>query len=212
MKFFFRQKINEIALYPESLLKNYLQKIAKDYNTSFETLYLHSIGEIYKISEGFRLTEEKMQERATEYAMYYDGVKFSYLSGKEGRKVIERIHKEAETGSEIKGIIANKGKITAKARVLEYTLEDFGKTEGLIRSMKKGEVLVTETTGPEIIEACNKAAAIVTDEGGLLSHAAIISRELRIPCIVGTKFSTSMIKTGDLIEVDANKGIIKIIK
>ena len=61
------------------------------------------------------------------------------------------------------------------------------------------------------MEACNKAVAIVTDEGGLLSHAAIISRELKIPCIVGTKFATSMIKTGDLIEVDAEKGIIKII-
>lgn len=55
-------------------------------------------------------------------------------------------------------------------------------------------------------------AAIVTDEGGMLSHAAIVSRELNIPSIVGTGNATQIFKDGDLVEVDANKGIVKIIK
>jgi len=57
-----------------------------------------------------------------------------------------------------------------------------------------------------------KASAIVTDEGGLLSHAAITSRELNKPCIIGTKVATKVLRDGDLIEVDANKGLVKIIK
>ena len=53
-----------------------------------------------------------------------------------------------------------------------------------------------------------KAAAIVTDEGGLTAHAAIVARELSIPCIVGTKFATRAFKDGDMVEVDADRGIV----
>jgi phosphohistidine swiveling domain-containing protein len=53
---------------------------------------------------------------------------------------------------------------------------------------------------------------IFTDIGGITSHAAIISREFRIPCIIGTKIATKILKDGDLVEVDANKGVVKIIK
>jgi pyruvate,water dikinase len=70
--------------------------------------------------------------------------------------------------------------------------------------MQKGEILVTEMTIPEIIVACEKASAIVTDTGGLVSHAGIISRELNIPCIVGTRYATQVLKDGDLVEVDAD--------
>ncbi len=57
-----------------------------------------------------------------------------------------------------------------------------------------------------------KAKAIVTDEGGVTCHAAIVSRELKIPCIVGTKIATRVLKDGDLVEVDADKAVIKILK
>ena len=210
LKNFFREKLNEIVLYPNNLTQQYLQRISENYNVPFESLYFYSAEEISKIPEGFRLSANEIQERSAKYAMYYDGEKYHYCSEKEADKIIEKIHEEPISDNVLKGISANKGKITAKARVLEYTLKDFGKTENLINSMQKGEVLVTETTGPEIIKACNKAIAIITDEGGLLSHAAIISRELKIPCIVGTKFATSTIKTGDLLEVDADKGIVTI--
>ena len=63
-----------------------------------------------------------------------------------------------------------------------------------------------------MVSAMIKALAIVTDIGGLMSHAAIISRELKIPCIIGTKIATQVLHDGDLVEVDANNGIIKILK
>jgi len=81
-----------------------------------------------------------------------------------------------------------------------------------LKKINKGDILIAETTGPEMMVACKKAAAIITDEGGLTSHAAIVSRELKIPCLVGTKIASKVIKDGDLVEVDANKGIIRILK
>ena len=76
-------------------------------------------------------------------------------------------------------------------------------------NFKLGEILVTRMTTPEVVPAMKKAAAIVTDEGGLTCHAAIVSRELGVPCIVGTKIATKVLKNGDLIKVDANKGVVK---
>jgi pyruvate,water dikinase len=58
----------------------------------------------------------------------------------------------------------------------------------------------------------HKAKAIITDEGGITCHAAIVSRELNKPCIIGTRFATQILKDGDLVVVDAEKGIVKIIK
>ena len=67
-------------------------------------------------------------------------------------------------------------------------------------------------TRPEFLPLLRQAKAIITDEGGLTCHAAIISRELGIPCIIGTKMATRILKDGDLVEVDANKGIVRKIK
>ena len=62
------------------------------------------------------------------------------------------------------------------------------------------------------VTASPGAGAIVTNQGGITSHAAIVSRELNIPCIIGTKIATKVLRDGDLVEVDANKGVVKIIK
>ncbi|MDP2638639.1 MAG: PEP-utilizing enzyme [Candidatus Azambacteria bacterium] len=75
--------------------------------------------------------------------------------------------------------------------------------------VKKGDILVTKETNSDFLPVIIKAKALVTDFGGILCHAAIIAREFKIPCIVGTKIATQIIKTGDVIEIDANKGTIK---
>jgi len=81
-----------------------------------------------------------------------------------------------------------------------------------IQDMQQGEILVAETTEPSVILACKKAAAIITNQGGMMSHAAIISRELRIPCIIGASNATDLIATGDYLEVDADAGVVTITK
>lgn len=77
---------------------------------------------------------------------------------------------------------------------------------------KTGEILVTEMTNPDYLPIMRIAAAIVTDEGGITCHAAIASRELKIPCIIGTKIATKVLKNSDIIEINTNNGIIRTVK
>jgi pyruvate,water dikinase len=74
--------------------------------------------------------------------------------------------------------------------------------------MDKGDVLIASTTTPDWMYAIKLAGAIVTDEGGIISHAAIVSRELGIPCIIGTKSATTNIKDGDIVTIDTETGTI----
>lgn len=80
---------------------------------------------------------------------------------------------------------------------------------GDMKKMKKGDVLVSIATDPDIVPAMKMASAIVTEQGGVTSHAAIVSRELGVPCVIGTKIATKVFKDGDMVEVDANKGIVR---
>lgn len=72
----------------------------------------------------------------------------------------------------------------------------------------KGDVLVCDVTTPLYLPLMKKAAAIVTDRGGILSHAAIVSRELGVPCVVGTGDATSVLKSGDVVVVDGDAGTV----
>ena len=103
---------------------------------------------------------------------------------------------------DLHGTCASTGKVSGRVRICK-TKEDIAKFE-------EGEVLVTAMTRPEFVPAMRKAAAIITDEGGLTCHAAIVSRELGVPCIVGTKMATKVLKDKDLVEVNADHGTIKI--
>jgi len=67
-------------------------------------------------------------------------------------------------------------------------------------------------TRPEYTGIMKKAKAIVTDEGGITCHAAIVAREMKKPCIIGTKVATQVLHDGDLVEVDADRGVVKILK
>ena len=96
--------------------------------------------------------------------------------------------------------------ITGSAYVLSANFQNFDELDEIIDKMPQDIILISETTAPDIIRACYKAKAIVTNQGGLGSHAAITSRELKIPCVVGTRIATNVIKNGDIITVDGNKG------
>ncbi len=112
--------------------------------------------------------------------------------------------------NELNGLSAYKGVYRGKVKIIRTVFSDAVQTE--IKKVKKGDVLVANTTGPEMMNACMIAGAIVTDEGGLTSHAAIISRELKIPCIVGTKLATKIFRDNDFVDVDAEKGIVRKVK
>ena len=103
----------------------------------------------------------------------------------------------------IKGICACPGKIKGKIKIIITPYE---------KIVGKNFILVTAMTTPEFVPLIKKSSAIITDVGGITCHAAIVAREMKKPCIVGTKIATQILKDGDLVEVDANNGIIKILK
>lgn len=104
----------------------------------------------------------------------------------------------------IKGTVASKGKVTGRVRRIYGTKQ--------IPDFKKGEILVAASTIPDFLPALKKAAAIVSDEGGAVCHAAITARELRTPCVIGTQHAMDILKDGDLVEVDAEKGVVRILE
>ncbi len=106
--------------------------------------------------------------------------------------------------TELKGIIASAGYAKGKVQRV-FGVKDLAK-------VKTGNIMVAITTHPDFVPAMHRAGAIITDEGGLTSHAAIVAREFGTPCIVGTNSATKFLKDGDCVEVDANKGRVKIIK
>lgn len=118
--------------------------------------------------------------------------------------LIGTIHPPVSSTAKIKGQVASSGSVQAKAVVLEQEMkaEDF----------PEGAVLVCEMTTPDLVPFMQKAGAIVTDQGGILSHAAIVARELGTPCIVGTRSATRHIHTGDLLKIDGVKGEIVVLE
>jgi len=102
----------------------------------------------------------------------------------------------------VRGLPASPGVATGVARVI------FDPHSQEARQFREGDILVTKMTDPDWVPLMKKAAAIVTDEGGMTSHAAIVSRELGIPAIVGTGKATQVLKTGMLITVDGSRGVV----
>jgi phosphohistidine swiveling domain-containing protein len=127
------------------------------------------------------------------------------FSGQKARQYL-RNHTYSETTSlsvsnEVKGNVAFPGLVKGIVRIVNNPSE--------IKKIKKGDILVSIQTTPELLPAMKKVAAFVTDIGGIVSHAAIVSREMRIPCVVGTRVATKILKDGDKVEVDATHGLIK---
>jgi phosphohistidine swiveling domain-containing protein len=104
----------------------------------------------------------------------------------------------------IKGVSGSKGNVTGKVRVVNGIKE--------VNLIQNDEILCVVTTNPDYLPAMQKASAIITDEGGITCHAAIIAREMKKPCIVGTKIATKVLKDGDLVEVDADSGVVRILE
>jgi phosphoenolpyruvate synthase/pyruvate phosphate dikinase len=129
------------------------------------------------------------------------------LSGKAGLKkyqyIASRLPKLKDAGKikEIKGELAYPGKVKGKV-TLVLLAEDFKK-------FKPGEILVARMTDPNYVPIMKIARGIITDIGGITAHAAIVARELKKPCIIGTKIATKILRDGDLVEVDADKGIVR---
>lgn len=137
-----------------------------------------------------------LEKGEQELADAYEKLAIKYSKFSKRKKVPRKVDT-----TKLRGIIASKGLVKGLVNVVlnpEAT-----------KIFKKGEILVTTMTSPKFTIFLHKTSAIVTDEGGMLSHAAIVAREMKIPCVVGTKVATKVLKGGDMVEVDAEKGVVK---
>lgn len=127
-------------------------------------------------------------------------LEYEYENENKIKFLIEKIFKQGD----IHGQCAYPGLATGKVRII--------KRKDQVGQVEEGEIIISPMTTPDFIPAMEKAAAFVTNEGGITCHAAIVAREMNKPCIIGTKIATKVLKDGDLVEVDADRGTVKVIK
>lgn len=179
-----------------------LLEVGKRAKISLQTMRDTFPQELEDILNG-NISEEFIKERRENcFIVWEEGKsKPEILIGDKTKKWEEKLSVKHDDLQIVKGNCASKGKTKGKVRIL-LSAKDNDK-------LQKGEILVTFMTSPDFMSAIRKCSAIVTNLGGVTSHAAIISRELGIPCIVGTKNATELLKTGDYVEVYADDGIIQ---
>ncbi|MBP3459376.1 MAG: hypothetical protein J6K58_09210 [Lachnospiraceae bacterium] len=198
----FRQEKGELLTIAEEFL---LQKAESLVDNNF--LYF------YTINEAFGKTSfdvEQLVARKQGY-MYFNKMLLVERNQNEINRFLNANHiallseneTDLDTSEQLSGTAAYGGKIKGVVTIVTNE-NDFYK-------MEQGDILVASMTVPKFLPIMKKASAMVTDEGGVLCHAAIVARELEIPTIIGTKWATSVLDDGDLIEVDANNARVKIL-
>lgn len=182
------------------------KEIARRFGITVEELVSATPLEVKKwFYEGKRPNREVLKDRLMGYGAVKTAGGFKLISRKEAEKQLVRLKKaKIEKVEKICGFSAQPGIAKGRVRLI------LNKEQ--LKKFKEREILVAPMTTPDYIPAIKKAIAVVTDIGGITSHAAVISRELGKPCIIGTKVATKVLKDGDLIEVDATKGLVKKIR
>jgi phosphohistidine swiveling domain-containing protein len=184
----------------------FIKEVSRRFHYEYPDLLNCWYTEIADIIKGTDL-KDVLSGRRKGFAVYFDG-STKILSTEEAlQNWSHYVDIKIDDVERLSGIVACSGKnkkFRGKVRVLFNPYDS--------DSFSEGEILVAPMTTPEYVFVMKKSKAVITDAGGLTSHAAIVSRELNITCIVGTKHATKLLKDGDLIEVDANNGVVKILK
>jgi len=188
-----------------SCTEHFFEEIAKRRYASVTDVRYCMPTEVRAFLEG-TLDLEELQKRR-EHSVWEttdEGEKFYY--GNEANAFIKTLsftRENTRQTNEINGMCACPGRAKGHVKIINKPDE--------IHKMTKGDVLVSIATTPDIVTAMKQASAIITDMGGMTCHAAIVSRELNIPCVVGTKNATKTLKDGMLVDIDATHGLVKII-
>jgi phosphohistidine swiveling domain-containing protein len=188
-------------------LKQILLELVK--RSKLPELEYATVEEVIIFFKGEQVDLEEIRRRKNGYVSRLDNGMTKIMTGAEAEKYRKLVVMEIGEMNEVKGTVANKGKATGRVRIISFVAKDYNEQ---VAAFAKGEILVTGMTRPQIVHLCSKAAAIVTDEGGITSHAAVVSREYNVPCVIATKIATKVFKTGDLVEVDAETGVIRKVK
>lgn len=205
------QERDQVAsFYPtvEEWIKTGIEEVGKKEGFEGDLLRYLTFKEMEEYIKNKNISPQKFLELSQRRERYF------YLLIEDGKEIVS-------TNSElIKEIEENFFKINKEVEIIIGNTAHPGKVIGRVFSLENSNpnnvyedcILVASMTHPNHTSLIGKSKAIITDEGGILCHAAIIAREMNIPCIVGTKFATKILKEGDVVEVDATNGTVKILK
>lgn len=202
-----RKECNLIA---NHYLDKYLKHVCRKHGLDYDTVSFLLPWELDSVIDGrSKVADYDISQRKSNSFHFIDmHGNDAFLLGKDADSIWLGIQATIQkSGFErLSGQTAWRGRVAGTARIVKNPKD--------ATNFNVGDVLVTGMTRPDFLPLMKIAAAFVTDEGGVTCHAAIMAREMRKPCVTGTKIATKMIKDGDLVEVDANAncGAVKILK
>jgi len=207
---FIKDDVSHLLELRNKKMKKMFLEISKRLDCGADDLNYLQIKEIQECLSGKELNRRLITKRKKIAILFYQNDKLSITEGAEAKKFLKiggfRLIKEREDKTkELLGQIACPGKVKGTAVLAQNNIE-------ANKKMNQGNILVAPYTAVEYLPAMKKAAALITETGGITSHAAIVSRELKIPCIIGVKGVMDKLRDGYIIEVDANRGVVKILK
>lgn len=184
-----------------------LCEIARRLSISLAQARYFTIDEAKKAILAQKFDVNEVDKRMEFFVLHARCGRIKIFVGKKAKEFLKKQKFEEEKlvdVRELKGICASPGKVAGRTSIVNFREE--------IKKIKEGEIMASHTTFPALVPAMKKASAIITEDGGITCHAAIVSRELKKPCVVGIKNMLDILKDGDRIQVDAENGIIKILK
>ncbi|MBR9699194.1 hypothetical protein GOV09_01940 [Candidatus Woesearchaeota archaeon] len=202
---YFQDVRKKIVLWSNHVLDSFVKEISRRFTIPYDDVAWLTAPLAKELLKTGKVDLEYVKSLKHSFVIYRIDGRVELFSGKEAEKHHEKFFSsDAQEVREIEGMVACEGRAKGKVRVIVDPKE--------MNTMQEGEILVTTMTSPDFVRAMKKAAAIITDEGGVTSHASIVSRELGVPCVIGTKIATKVLKTGDIVDVYANHGLIKVVR
>lgn len=199
-----RAEVYVRSMYEASAL---LTEVGRRLGLSYNDIVYFSHTELIGALEGsFKITPADVADRrdATAYIMINRKVGTFFGEDAWAIPADEGEDREKEAAGLIQGMTANGGKVTGHVKVVHDISE--------LDKVCAGDVIVASMTIPEFVPAMERASAFVTDEGGITCHAAIISREMGVPCVIGTGNATKLLRDDDIVEVNASRGFVKLLQ
>jgi phosphohistidine swiveling domain-containing protein len=186
-------------------LEKFLAHLESDYRLAPHELSYYSFREIEQFLADSTYPEASLiQERKSGFAILLHDSQISVKTGNALKQLIAlRNGNKHRHRKVVHGMVVSRGQAQGPVKiVMDASVQDL---------VAEGDILIAPMTTPDYLPALRKAAAFVTDEGGMTCHAAIVAREMKKPCVIGTKNATEVFQNGDLVEVDAISGVVKII-
>ena len=208
---YWRAECGRVEMETAFRMKSILQMLADRLKVSYKHILLLSPSEMVSVAQGssgnIHLSEILKREKGFFNTVVENGEELILHSEDPEYQKIKELYltfDESKKSDVLYGVGAAPGVVKGRVCII-HSMQDAG-------VFKDGEILVASETTPSFVPLMRMASAILTGKGGITSHAAIVSRELKKPCIIGIKDVTKILKDGDLVEVDAERGIVKILK